>query len=78
MDETMQRQVLASYFATHGVVRHQIESFDFFADVMLSHIITENSDVKILALGRNRVEKRPVSSLMGESRDRSMTLKTVL
>jgi DNA-directed RNA polymerase II subunit RPB2 len=43
--ETVSRAALQAYFDTHGVVRHQIESFDHFADVMLRHIITENSDV---------------------------------
>jgi len=47
MLEAVQREVLASYFRTHGVVRHQIESFDHFADEMLRHIITEDSDVVV-------------------------------
>lgn len=45
--ETASRRVLKSYFETHGVVRHQLESFDHFVDFMLQQIITENSDVAV-------------------------------
>jgi DNA-directed RNA polymerase II subunit RPB2 len=44
-DEDLSRQVLTSYFDTHGTVRHQIESYDHFLDVLLQRIILESSDV---------------------------------
>lgn len=45
--ESVTRRVLESYFETHGMVRHQLESFDHFADVMLQQIVKENSDVVV-------------------------------
>ena len=45
--ESLSRVALSAYFETHGVVRHQLESFDHFADVMLPQIITENSDIVV-------------------------------
>ena len=36
---------IRQYLHTHGMVRHQRESFDFFVNTMLSYIIKENSDV---------------------------------
>mmetsp|Transcript_498 Transcript_498/g.1476 ORF Transcript_498/g.1476 Transcript_498/m.1476 type:complete len:118 (+) Transcript_498:944-1297(+) len=33
------------YLSTHGVVRHQLESYDNFVTHLLPHIVTENSDV---------------------------------
>jgi len=42
-DEVLSRRVLTSYFEAHGTVRHQIESYDHFLDVLLQNIIQENS-----------------------------------
>ena len=47
VDESMCKRVMKSYFEAHGVVRHQIESFDHFVDVLLHRIIRENSDVVV-------------------------------
>ena len=45
--EDLSKRVLQSYFDAHGMVRHQLESFDHFADVMLEQIVQENSDVVV-------------------------------
>lgn len=44
-DEEASRRCLRAYFDAHGAVRHQIESFDHFADSVLQRIIQESSDV---------------------------------
>jgi DNA-directed RNA polymerase II subunit RPB2 len=44
-DEETSRRCLRAYFDAHGAVRHQIESFDHFADSVLQRIIQESSDV---------------------------------
>ena len=52
-DEELARRVLTSYFDTHGTVRHQIESYDHFLDVLLQKIIRESSDI-ITDIGEER------------------------
>lgn len=46
-DEAICKRVMKSYFEAHGFVRHQIESFDHFIDVLLHRIVTENSDIEV-------------------------------
>lgn len=51
--EELSRKILRSYFDAHGTVRHQIESYDYFLDVLLQRIITENSDVEVVHGGES-------------------------
>lgn len=53
--EDVSRKVLRSYFDAHGTVRHQIESYDYFLDVLLQRIISENSDVEVTHGGQRHV-----------------------
>jgi len=44
-DDSLVWGLLQDYLSTHGVVRHQLESYDNFVTHLLPHIVTENSDV---------------------------------
>lgn len=37
-----------TYYLKYGMVRHQVESFENFVDVLLPHIVQENSDIAAL------------------------------
>lgn len=52
--ESELKQVVASFVDTNTLVRHQIESFDHFMNVLVPHIIYENSDI-IVESKKNKV-----------------------
>jgi DNA-directed RNA polymerase II subunit RPB2 len=39
--------IIESYFSQHGFVRHQLESFDAFIHLLLPHIISESSEIRM-------------------------------
>jgi DNA-directed RNA polymerase II subunit RPB2 len=51
-DEEDVWRVLRDFLATHKMAKHQLDSFNQFTDRMLSHIITENSDVSYRSANR--------------------------
>ena len=44
-DEHLVNRAVRDYLSAHGMVRHQLESYNHFIEHMLEHIIQENSDI---------------------------------
>ena len=70
--------ILSAYFKKYGWVRHQIESFDAFIEVVLPHIIAEapdihvtssNGDEHVISLCNLSVQKPTITDSDGRERD---------
>ena len=48
-DESHAWRLIGDFLKQHGMVHHQLESYNHFVETMLSHIIMENSDITTVA-----------------------------